>query len=165
MRITGRRGRRQLRLEAVEVALLETLLAELSTLVADDGDHDDPVVARLYPAAYRSDDDAEDEFRSLTRDSLRADRLARIAACVQDLDGADASQATDVDIADPETGERWIKALNDLRLALGTRLGVTEDDGPEDVDADGDPAPGDHSRLVYHWLTAVQDSVVTSLTG
>lgn len=162
MKITGRRGRRQLHLDAVEVALLETLFAELAAVVADDSDADDPVVARLYPAGYQADDDEEHEFRSLTRDSLRSDRLARIAACVQDLDGgADRQRPADVDIADPQTGDRWIKVLNDLRLALGTRLGVTEDDPADDTDDD----PEHQSRLVYHWLTAVQDSVVTSLPG
>jgi hypothetical protein len=45
--------------------------------------------------------------------------------------------------------------LNDLRLALGTRLGVTEDDY--------DRGPTGEPWVIYHWLTAVQDSVVTAL--
>jgi hypothetical protein len=49
--------------------------------------------------------------------------------------------------------------LNDLRLALGTRLGVTEEDD-HDVDATD---PREQPRLIYYWLTAVQDSVVHGL--
>ena len=46
--------------------------------------------------------------------------------------------------------------LNDLRLALGTRLGVTEDE-PTDID----PAdPRAQSWAVYYWLTALQDALV-----
>jgi hypothetical protein len=49
--------------------------------------------------------------------------------------------------------------LNDLRLALGTRLGITEDDDP-----DLDPVdPAAQSRVIYYWLTALQDSVVQGL--
>jgi hypothetical protein len=46
--------------------------------------------------------------------------------------------------------------LNDLRLALGTRLGITEDDDHV-VERPDDP------RVVYYWLTGIQDAVVQAL--
>jgi hypothetical protein len=150
VKISTRHGRLQLRLDQLEVELLESLFADLAAVIADDADTADPVVARLYPAAYAGDTEAEADFRSLTRGSLRSERLDRIAACTRELE-----HSRDVDLTDRDAAQRWITVLNDLRLALGTRLGVTEDDY--------DVTPGDEPRLIYHWLTAVQDTVVTAL--
>lgn len=150
MKVSARHGRIQLRLDQTEVALLESLFAELATVVAGEADGSDPVVARLYPDAYAGDPDAEADFQSLTRGSLRTERMDRIASCTRDLE-----HSRDVDLSDPQAAQRWITALNDLRLALGTRIGVTEDDY--------EVAPDDEPRLIYHWLTAVQDSVVNAL--
>jgi hypothetical protein len=57
-------------------------------------------------------------------------------------------------LVDDEAIDRWLRVLNDLRLALGTRLGVTED---SELD-DSQPAV-----QVYSWLTAVQDLLVMQL--
>lgn len=153
MKVAGRRGRLRLQLEPAEVELLANLLDQLAALL-DDADADDEVVQRLNPAAYQDDPRAEDEYRALTADGLRAQRDERIAACRADLGGQG-----DIELADPEAGERWIQVLNDLRLSLGTRLGVSEAD-----DHDIDPTdPQAQSRLIYYWLTAVQDSIVRGL--
>lgn len=142
-----------MRLDEVEVALLQSLLDELTVVLHAEADEDDPVAQRLFPAAYPGNDDADAEYRSLTQESLRSERLERVSACAADLAGGG-----DVELADPEVARRWIQVLNDLRLALGTRLGVSEDDPPVDL-RDPDQQP----RVVYYWLTAVQDSVVTGL--
>ena len=55
--------------------------------------------------------------------------------------------------------EAWLTAVNDVRLALGTALEVSED-MPEQLPPD-DPRT-DHLP-VYHWLTWLQDSLVTVL--
>ena len=56
---------------------------------------------------------------------------------------------------DRRTGrKRGCAALNDVRLALGTVLDVTEDT-PDELPADDPRAP---HLAVYHWLTWVQDS-------
>jgi hypothetical protein len=55
---------------------------------------------------------------------------------------------------DDEAADRWLRVLNDLRLALGTRLGVTEQDELDDQE----PAV-----QLYHWLSAVQDLLVGHL--
>ncbi|WP_375478883.1 DUF2017 family protein [uncultured Jatrophihabitans sp.] len=170
MRVTGRRGRARLRLEPVEAQLLLGLFDELDTLLAEPAPgsaasfgapgsaptagSDAEVLARLFPAAYPDDESAAAEFRALTETSLRSARGDRIGACRVELAGG-----RDVELADPEVGRRWIQVLNDLRLALGTRLGVTEDDDHV-IDPDD---PGHQDRLVYHWLTAVQDSIVQTL--
>ena len=154
MKVSKRHGRLRMRLDAVEVSLLDSLLAQLLEVLADE-DADDEVTRRLFPAAYPDDADAEQDYRSITESGLREERRERIGACVTEL-----SAGPDVDLADPDAGRRWIQVLNDLRLALGTRLGVSEDDQRVDPD---DPDAGQWA--IYYWLTAVQDAVVTGLMG
>ena len=156
MKVSRRHGRLRLQLDPVEIAILESMFDELADVAAADGDADaDPVVQRLYPAARPDDPEADADFRSLTRDSLRSERLERIQACAAELE-----HGGDVDLGEDDVADRWIKVLNDLRLALGVRLEISEDDDPL---ADLDPT--DQPRLIYHWLTAVQDTVVTALMG
>ena len=143
-------GRPVLRLDPDEVRLLGLLFDELTALL-DDPDAGGDVLDRLNPAAYRDDAEAEAEYRALTAASLRDARDERITACRADL-----ARSGALELADPDTARRWLQTLNDLRLALGTRLGVTQDDD-RDIDPD-DPAA--QPWLVYSWLTAVQDAVV-----
>jgi hypothetical protein len=56
----------------------------------------------------------------------------------------------------PEQGDMWLTALNDVRLALGTALDVSED-MPDEIDPDD--ARAAHLGI-YHWLTFVQDGLV-----
>jgi plasmid stability protein len=147
-----RRGGLRLRLEPAEISVLTALLTQLDATLAGENP-DDPVVQRLYPSAYRDDADAAAEYRSITESGLRSDRLTRAQVCAAEL-------GREIDLSDPVDGTRWIQVLNDLRLVLGTRLGVTEDD-PEFDPAD----PAEQARLVYHWLTGVQDAVVQALMG
>lgn len=153
MKVSRRGGRLRLRLDQVEVELLTSLLGELDALVDLDGGPGaagDPVLARLFPDGY-ADESAAEEFRTMTHQALSTDRIERTRACLADI-----SSSRDVDLTDPPVGTRWIQTLNDLRLALGTRLGIEADDTGE-VDFSDQP------RLVYGWLTAVQDAIVTAL--
>jgi len=153
VRVSRRRGRVRLQLAPAEAEVLAGLYDEVA--LALDGDAlpaDDPVRGRLFPAAYPSDGEADAEYRALTESSLRDERVARARACAAEL-------RSDADISLAAEGvDRWIRALNDLRLALGTRLGITEDD--PDLD---DAAPDYHERSAYYWLTALQDSLVRAV--
>jgi hypothetical protein len=159
VRVNRRRGRIRLHLEPIETGLLHSLFAELSeALDADAVMSDDPVWQRLHPAGYRDDEAAAVEFRRLTEAALDTERVARLAECLADLEQCAADGGL-VEM-DDEGSERWLKALNDLRLALGTRLGVTENDVLEPAhgsEPEPNSAPG---HEVYVWLTAVQDSLV-----
>jgi hypothetical protein len=155
MRVTRRRAHARIRLEAVESALLTTLFDDLEgalqTLPGDD-----PVRERLFPAAYRDDDEAADEFRLLTEDSLREGKAQHLAECRAELPSGEG----EIDL-DDEAAQRWLTVLNDLRLAIGTRLDVSEDDDPAIDPAD----PDAQLRAIYQWLTALQDSLVHVVMG
>jgi hypothetical protein len=160
MRLSTRHGRLRLLLDPVEVQLLGGLIDDLEAVLEREGD-DDPVVQRLHPSAYPDDDEAAAEFRSMTESVLRGERDERLTAVRADLAGVPEDGVAAVELTDPDDGERWIRVLNDLRLALGTRLDVHEGDSawPDPTD----PQAG--AREIYSWLTAVQDTVVQGLMG
>lgn len=62
---------------------------------------------------------------------------------------------------DSEDVQTWLKALTDVRLYLGVRLGIATE---EDVEAIRAAAARDESLAtavhVYDWLTYIQDSLV-----
>ncbi|MFN2518107.1 MAG: DUF2017 family protein [Jatrophihabitantaceae bacterium] len=152
MKVRRRGGLLRLRLDSIETRLLARLFEDLLELLSADS-FDGPVQWRLFPAGYRDDDAADLEFRSLTELTLRTERCERVGQCAADLAGA----SGELELTD-EAGQRWIQVLNDVRLALGTQLGVTEDEpemDPEDPDAG--------QRAIYYWLTGAQDSMVRAL--
>ena len=111
----------------------------------------DPALARLLPDAYRDDPGAAGEFRRLTEGSLRRDKVTAAERLLAALPGEGPSEVR----LDPETTEAWLATINDVRLALGTRLEVTEEmaePDPEDPDA---PA-----YVVYLWLTELQGVLI-----
>lgn len=112
----------------------------------------DPVLARLYPDAIPADPSASAAFRDLVIRDLADLRLARLATVVETID------ATTIDDAQAAA---WLGALNDLRLVLGTELGVAEDD-PE-VIAEDDPDA--ERRLVYAYAAWLEDQLVEVLAG
>jgi Domain of unknown function (DUF2017) len=150
----SRRGEQvRVRFDAAELTLLGGVLDELAEAlgVLDAGD---AVYDRLHPAAY-ADADAAAEFRELVTGEADRLRAGRIAACRREL----ADSAGDLRLS-PEAGEQWLVTLNDLRLAIGTRLGITAEGDTEPAD----PRAGeDAGRLVYHWLTWLQDALVEAV--
>ncbi len=119
----------------------------------------DPVLARLLPDAYADDDQAATDFRRYTEPELRAAKRSALRTVATAL-GTDAAKV----VLDPTTAQSWLSALNDLRLALGTRLDVTEDiyDEMESLAADDPRLP---QLAVYEWLGGLEDSLVRALAG
>lgn len=112
---------------------------------------DDRVLARLLPDFTTEDADLAAGLRSLHEPALIE---AKESAAELVLDTLPVTGGR-VELR-PEQGDVWLAALNDVRLALGTALDVSED-MPEQLPAD-DPRA---SHLgVYHWLTFVQDGLV-----
>ncbi len=61
-----------------------------------------------------------------------------------------------------DQAQAWLKALNDVRLALGVRLGVTEEFEEQWGRLAADD-PQWAAYEVYAWLGAVQESLVQAL--
>jgi hypothetical protein len=156
VRVRRRRGRAQLQLEPGEDVVLLALFDDLERVIMGRGEAKDDVTRRLFPSAYPDDPRAQAEYVELTADGLAGDRLERIRAC-----RAEVAAANDIELDEPDAGRRWIQVLNDLRLTIGTRLGITEDDDHQ-IDPD---EPAYRERLVYYVLTGVQDAMVRTLMG
>ena len=146
------------KLVAAEVGIVSLLLDQLEQLLAADADDTggDPVVERLLPPGHVGDPEIAADYRDLTEAGLRsgkADDLATVRATLP-FEGGEVR-------LDAEQARAWLRTTNDLRLALGTRLGVTAETEPPD-----DPAGEEGSQLaVYYWLTAVQGSLVDALVA
>jgi hypothetical protein len=157
-----RDGRVAVRLEAEEVELLRQLAGELTDLF-ENPEADDPARDRLFPHAYLdpTEEDAESEWQRLVHPDLVAQRLAALRLLVATLPAAEGGGAVEANL-DAEQEAAWLGVLNDARLALGTRLGVTEDHDLDDV------APSDPRFVawnVYAWLTSLQGELVQVLLG
>lgn len=137
----------RLDLDVHEQAILRELLDELEPLLADT---DDPSVRRLFPPAY-SNQESDDQYRSLVRDQLVRGRARSLATMRDTL----ANEAIDLEQAD-----EWLRALNDLRLVLGTRLDVSEDLDYETIDLE---TPRGRDLAVYGYLAWLQEQLVDAL--
>lgn len=161
MRLRARRdGGVELVLDPVELALLRSAPEQLRALY--DAPGDDPARDRLFPRAYLdpTEEAAEREWQALARPSLLRDRLDA-------LDRMDAH----LDAATPR-GRRWWVALaaddvaswaavcNDVRLATGTRLGITDDTDLSRIAPD-DPLGAE--KAAYAWWTALQGGLVEAM--
>jgi hypothetical protein len=147
--------------EPIESEVVAASLADLLAALGPDGlAADDPVYRRLYPAGYRDDPQAVESFRDLTEETLRTERQDRAEQCAADLAGARPHRRRSTVTVDAEGGRRWMQVLNDLRLALGTRLGIEEDDDYIDVDPDD---PQARSYAIYTFLTGMQDALVRAV--
>ncbi|HEY1416748.1 MAG TPA: DUF2017 domain-containing protein, partial [Myxococcaceae bacterium] len=117
----------------------------------------DPVLARLLPDAYRDDPDKAGEFRKYTESSLREAKKYFAQTLLDTLPGNGGLVKLTSDQA-----RDWIRALNDVRLAFGVRLEVTED-FEEQLIALNPEDPKVAAFEVYGWLGAVQESLVRAL--
>ena len=168
---SGIGGKLTLKLDAAELGVLTQLFEQMSELLADPDNEtskdplavllnmsgstqisEDPALARLFPDGYSNDEHASADFRRFTEQDLRSQKVASLATARETLSewkgksGITQQQAQD-----------WLKALNDLRLVLGTRLEIT-DEGETDFDAD---EPGIH---LYNYLTYLQGTLIESLS-
>jgi hypothetical protein len=170
VRFTRHRGKVRAEVDEVEARLLGQLADELLGLVAQpdlDDDPlaelvglaeevhppDDPVLSRLLPDAYRDDPAAERDFRRYTDADLRRRKRANALAVRRTLPEGGGRLELDRDEVD-----QWLESLNDMRLALGTALAVTEDTDPYEV---GEDDPAYPSLQVYGWLGWLQESLLS----
>jgi hypothetical protein len=139
----------RVKLNPQERVAMRELCAELRGLVLAG----DAAAARLFPPAFRDDPKASAEFDELVRDDLEAQRLTAF----------DTVEATlDRDRLDEEQAAAWCGALNDARLVLGERLGVTEELYESGISRD-DPRAGE--LAFYAWLTWLQGELVEALAS
>lgn len=125
---------------------------------------DDPVLARLLPDFHRIDPDQPTQeeldsaaaLRSLHEPELLDAKLEVAEVVMETL----APRGGEVRLS-IEQADAWLSALNDVRLALGTALDVS-DEMPDELPEDD---PRSAHLGVYHWLTYLQESLVQAMAG
>ena len=155
MRVSRGDGGPILRFQEHEAELLRELLGETRTLLEADIPRADPVIARLFPDAYDDPEQAQ-SYHDMVGGELQREKLRGLATVSESLD---TSGAATIELTD-ELVSAWLAWLTDVRLAVGTRLGVTE----ETMGADTDPkSPEAPAYEVLHWLGWIQESIIERL--
>ncbi len=142
----SRRGSYEISLSKEDREVLRALPTQLRDAIA--ADPKDDAFRRLFPPAYANDPQAEQEYRHLVGPELDEQRTLALDTLAKT---ADATELTE------EEMEAWLRALNDIRLWLGTLLDVTEDESEAE--------PEDPPHMLYHALTALQAIVIDVLSG
>lgn len=155
-----------------EEAVLESMVEQLITLLegddvqtaADDPfaqwaaemaaptdlDISDPVIARLFPPAYRDDEKAEQEFRRFTQSAQRRTKIEQARVVLDAL--LETNAGRDPAVVRRADAEAWIKTITAIRLTLSVRLGIaTADDLDELEQLDPDDPKGVLYGM-YEWL-------------
>ena len=138
----------------------------------------DPAVRRLLPDASRDDPAVAAEFRRLTEDDLRDDKIARLTRLWVALTTRTEGWRADAFVVDPDDAKDVAASLTDLRLVLAERLDIRTDEQAErlyeallvspQAEVEGvpeilDPAARRYLVAVYGALSWLQESLVELL--
>ena len=185
-----KRGMITTKLSAYEVELLSSLIMQLVELVTDGepGDFvepstsadpfeqlvqdleaepdepevsEDPVLKRLFPNAYPHDPAASSDFRRFTERGLRTTKLTEAQKVLARLAETDLG-ARDLRVPRDEA-EAWLRTLTSLRLAVATRLGVSDAEAADELAGLPDDDPRTFMVSVYDWLGFAQETMISAL--
>ncbi|MDP9330043.1 MAG: DUF2017 domain-containing protein [Actinomycetota bacterium] len=149
-----RRGKAyEVKLGDEERAALRDLCQQLRELLVKESPSSDPGVARLFPPAYPDDLLQNLDYERTAGNDLLAQRLAAIDIVSGSID---AKRLTEEQLL------AWLSATNDLRLVMGTRLGVTEESTEADFAED---EAAEQAYGLYSYLTWLVAEFVEALGG
>lgn len=188
-KFSRRRGVITTELSSYEVDLLSSLINQLVDLVSDgepekyasaagregfdelvrdlEADPDqpdepnDPVLKRLFPNAYPHDPAAASDFRRFTEHGQRAKKITEATAVLQRL--AETEQGAHPVRIPAEETEAWLRTLTSVRLAVATRLGISDADAAEALSDLPDDDPRSFMVSVYDWLGFAEETLISAL--
>ncbi len=166
-----------------EEAVLESMVEQLIDLLEGDGvrpqiddqfdrweaemaapgdlDISDPVIARLFPPAYRDDEKAEAEFRRFTESAQRRAKIAQarvvLHALLETSGGRDPAVIRGVDV------DAWLKTIAALRLTLSVRLGIADAEDVEELEELDAEDPRGVMYNMYEWLGYLLEDLLDKL--
>jgi hypothetical protein len=142
-----RRGGYTVHLGAEDREVLRQLAPQFNELLENP---DQPVLWRLFPPAYSetAHADLQEEYRRLMQEDL-------VERHHQEFDLLAAT--ADAEHLSEEQLLAWARALNSVRLVLGTVLDIQE--------GDEDRRPKTPQETLYHWLTYLQGEAIDALAG
>jgi hypothetical protein len=115
---------------------------------------DDPALARLFPDGYTNDEHASADFRRFTEQDLRQQKIAALSDVRDTLENKQ-----DPTSVNSQQAQSWLKAINDLRIALSIRLEINEESF-ETFEMLPDEDPQKSVYAVYFWLGWLQENLL-----
>ena len=115
-----RNGRYTVNLSEGERQLIEDLALDLRELLTTDS----PMLQRLFPPPYGENEERNQGYSALAGSELVERKFAALDVVTGTISAEDLSE---------EEVEAWMRSINDIRLVLGTVLGISEDQGFEPV--------------------------------
>jgi hypothetical protein len=104
------------------------------------------------------------EFRRYTENDLRAGKRENALAVVRSLDALSVEEGGAAVLKlSPEGSRQWLGALNDLRLAIGSRLEITDEEDTDLLYRLPDDDPRKPMVMAYLWLGGLQETLVSTL--
>ena len=143
------------RLDETEAGILRELAGEMRLLLEADIPAGDDVMERLFPRAHENDDD-ENAYRELVGNELRDVKQEALRTVGTRLGTEGPMDST---LPDGEIHE-WLRLINDMRLAIGTRLDVDEAKMEKEYDPEDPEGP---ALSVLHWLGWLQGSILEEM--
>jgi hypothetical protein len=120
----------------------------------------DPAVARLLPDPYPDDPVASADYRRRTYDDL----LARKRSAARRVLGQLPAVGKKAVLIGEDAAQDWLTTLNDLRLVLGTRLGVTDEESSDELELLAADDPTRAVATLYAFLAELIDQLVRALS-
>ena len=123
--------------------------------------HEDPVLQRLFPNAYPHDAAASSDFRRFTERELKTKKVADAQVVLDRLARTDLGGG-DLRIPADEV-QAWLRTLTSVRIAVATRLGITDAESAEELSDLPDDDPRIFMVSVYDWLGFAQETLISAL--
>ena len=135
-----------------ERQLLVTLAQDLRSSLTAGSPASDPSLQRLFPPAYPEELLMNLDYERTAGESLLAGRLRAL-----DL----LARTAEADVVSDDELDAWMRSINDIRLVLGSRIGVTEDEPPTEAQTDPE------TRAVwqtYGYLSWLLESLIEAMS-
>ena len=133
-----------------QIQIFQGLAKELKTVLSGGNNS---LTTRLFPVAYQSDKAANEEFKQLTHEDLLQSHLTSLKL-IEDI-------STDKE-ASEDTLIKIMQGINILRLVLGTRLKI-DDEEPENSPQVSVDDPDYNLWLIFHLLGEILSTIVDSI--
>jgi hypothetical protein len=122
---------------------------------------DDPVLQRLFPNAYPHDPAAASDFRRFTERDLKQKKITEAQVVLNRLRETRGG-LSEVRIP-PEEVDQWLRTLTSVRLAVATRLGITDAESADQLAQLPDEDPRAFMVSVYDWLGFAEETLISAL--
>ena len=142
-----RNGRYTVNLSEGERQLIEDLALDLRELLTTDS----PMLQRLFPPPYGENEERNQGYSALAGSELVERKFAALDVVTGTISAEDLSE---------EEVEAWMRSINDIRLVLGTVLGISEDQGFEPSDEATQALHGN-----YEYLGKLLERIIRALSN